>query len=104
MLLVLIFASALWTTAAPVTASATPDGQFDERILLPVATEALAGANGSRWETEFWVLLKRDNATFGPVVNRNCRQPGCGPPPALLPGAFEAERPDIYRTRAGEPP
>jgi hypothetical protein len=104
MLLVLTLTSLLWTTPTPVTAPVAPDGQVQERLLLPVATEPLPGANGSRWETDLWVVLKTNTARFGPLVNRNCRQPGCGPPASPLPFAFDAVQPDIYRTRAGELP
>jgi hypothetical protein len=87
----------------PVHADAPPLAEL-ERLLVPIATEPLHGAFGSLWESDLWLVTTSDNLFIGPLVDRNCVQPGCGPPPPPLPVPFEAVRPSTYRTRNGEPP
>jgi hypothetical protein len=93
----------LFVAQLPVHADAPPLAEL-ERLLVPIATEPLHGAFGALWESDLWLVTTRDNLFVGPLVDRNCVQPACGPPPAPLPGPFEAVRPTIYRTRNGEPP
>ena len=85
--------------ASRIVAQQDPD--VLERLLLPIVSEPLQGANGSVWETDVWIM-RHDSAVFvGPIVNRACLPP-CGPPPAPIPTG-DAVRPSLYRTRAGEP-
>ena len=85
--------------ATRIVAQQNPD--LLERLLLPVVSEPMPGANGSVWETDVWIM-RHDPAVFvGPIVNRACLPP-CGPPPAPIPTG-DAVRPSLYRTRAGEP-
>jgi hypothetical protein len=93
----------LFVAQLPVHADAPPLAEL-ERLLVPIATEPLHGAFGTLWESDLWLVTTSDNVFIGPLVDRNCVQPACGPPPAPLPGPFEAVRPTIYRTRNGEPP
>lgn len=85
--------------ASRTVAQQDPDGF--ERLLLPIVSEPLPGANGSVWETEVWMMRHDPGVFVGPIVNRACLPP-CGPPPAPIP-AGDAVRPSLYRTRAGEP-